>query len=131
MFKVQELLKATRGKLIRGKLDSSVRGVSTDTRILKHGEVFIAIKGRNFDGHSFIEQAIRKGSPAVIFQKPFSRISPKGKAAFIEVKDTVVALGDLARFHRQRFDTPVIAVTGSCGKTTTKEMIRNKASAYR
>ncbi|MFH1458320.1 MAG: UDP-N-acetylmuramoyl-tripeptide--D-alanyl-D-alanine ligase [Candidatus Omnitrophota bacterium] len=123
MFKVEELLKATQGKFVSGKRDACVKGVSIDSRTLKRGEAFIAIKGRNYDGHCFVNEAIKKGSNVIIFKKPFLRTKPKDEITFIEVKDTVRALGGIARFHRQRFDIPVIAVTGSNGKTTTKEMI--------
>lgn len=123
MFKVQDLLKATEGRLVSGRQDTLARSVSIDSRVLKPREAFLAIKGKNYDGHCFIKEAIRKGATVIIFQKPFSKIKSKERTAFIEVKDTVRALGDIAHFHRQRFDIPVIAVTGSNGKTTTKEMI--------
>ncbi|MFH0826678.1 MAG: UDP-N-acetylmuramoyl-tripeptide--D-alanyl-D-alanine ligase [Candidatus Omnitrophota bacterium] len=123
MFNVQELLKATQGRLTQGKPEMLARSVCIDSRVLKPGEAFVAIKGKNYDGHCFIKESIRKGSNVIIFQKPFPKIRSDGKTAFIKVKDTVKALGDIARFHRHRFDIPVIAVTGSCGKTTTKEMI--------
>ncbi len=123
MFKVQDLLKATQGRLVGGSQEALAKGVSIDSRILKSREAFIAIKGKNYDGHCFIKEAIRKGGTVIIFQKPFPKIKSKDKTAFIEVEDTVRALGDIAAFHRQRFNIPVIAVTGSCGKTTAKEMI--------
>lgn len=122
MFKVSELLKATKGKLAAGKRDNTFKGVSIDSRTIKPKEIFIALKGNNFDGHNFIEEAIKKGAGCVICEhgknkKPFRNI------AIIEAKDTIRALGDIARFRREKFDLPVIAVTGSNGKTTTKEMI--------
>ncbi|KPK98005.1 MAG: hypothetical protein AMJ95_06400 [Omnitrophica WOR_2 bacterium SM23_72] len=123
MFTVEELLKATDGRLVKGRLQASARSVCIDSRVLKHGEAFVAIKGKNYDGHCFIKEAIRKGSNVIIVKKLPSKIRPDEKTAFIKVKDTVKALGDIARFLRQRFDIPVIAVTGSCGKTTVKEMI--------
>jgi UDP-N-acetylmuramoyl-tripeptide--D-alanyl-D-alanine ligase len=122
MFKVNELLKATRGRLISGKADTIVKGISIDSRTIRPQEAFIAIKGCNFDGHNFINAAVKKRAGAVIFQRQGLRVEGK-EVAFIEVKDTIKALGDIARFQRQKFDIPVIAVTGSNGKTTTKEMI--------
>jgi len=123
MFTVQDLLKATEGRLVKGRPQTSARSLCLDSRVLRPREAFLAIKGKNYDGHCFIKEAIKKGANVIIAHKPFVKIKPDEKTAFIEVKDTVKALGDIAAFHRQRFHIPVIAVTGSNGKTTTKEMI--------
>ena len=124
MFKVNELLSATKGRLISGKNTTLVKGVSIDSRTIKAQQAFVAIKGGKFDGHNFVDEAIKKGARAVIVQSPSQRVSKSPeKVSFIEVKDTIRALGDIAGFQRQNFDIPVIAVTGSNGKTTTKEMI--------
>jgi UDP-N-acetylmuramoyl-tripeptide--D-alanyl-D-alanine ligase len=120
MFKVVELLEVTRGKLISGSSGVSVKGVSIDSRAVRRGEAFIAIKGDKFDGHDFIPEVIKKGVRCIIAQK----CEKSEGIVFIKVKDTVKALGDIARFNRLRFnDIPVIAVTGSNGKTTAKDMI--------
>ncbi|MFH0855721.1 MAG: UDP-N-acetylmuramoyl-tripeptide--D-alanyl-D-alanine ligase [Candidatus Omnitrophota bacterium] len=120
MFDVPELLRATRGKLVSGSVGVTVKGVSIDSRTVKKGEVFIAIKGDKFDGHDFIDAAAKKGASCIITRKE----AKKKGVTFIKVKDTTRALGDIARFHRGRFrDIPVIAVTGSNGKTTAKDMI--------
>lgn len=127
MLKINEIIQATKGKLIRGGLSSSVKNISIDTRSINKGDAFLAIKGNNFDGHDFIGQAIKKGACCIIvgsrgnspeFQKP----DMKG-VSVIEVKDTLKALGDTALFLRRKYAFPVIAVTGSSGKTTVKEMI--------
>ena len=123
MFKVSELLNATNGKLISGNKGAVVKGISIDSRTIKPGEAFIALKGNNFDGNDFIKQAISKGARAVIAHSSKLMAHSSKGISFIQVNDTTKALGDIARFHRQRFDIPVIAVTGSNGKTTTKEMI--------
>jgi len=120
MFKIPELLEATGGKLISGNADIGVKSFSIDSRSLKRGEAFIAIKGEKFDGHDFIAEVIQKGASCIIAQ----RGEKKSQAVFIKVKDTTKALGDIARFNRNRFGhIPVIAVSGSNGKTTAKEMI--------
>jgi UDP-N-acetylmuramoyl-tripeptide--D-alanyl-D-alanine ligase len=122
MFKVNELASVAQGKIIGGSRSLEVKGISIDTRTIKKTDAFIAIKGKDLDGHDFIDQAIKKGSRCIIAE----RINPKSlnkKTVFIRVKDTIKALGNIARFHRERFDIPVIAVTGSNGKTTTKDMI--------
>ena len=121
MFTIKEILEATGGELIAGKLSQRVSGVSTDTRQVKRNQLFVAIKGDNFDGHHFLAQAVEKGARAVIVGSPKVRI-PAG-AAVVLVEDTVKALGLIARYHRQRFNIPVIAITGSAGKTSTKELL--------
>jgi UDP-N-acetylmuramoyl-tripeptide--D-alanyl-D-alanine ligase len=123
MFKVTEILKATKGNLVCGNKDVIVEGVSIDSRTIKSGEAFIAIKGNNFDGQDFIKEAISKKAKAVIIQSTEYRVQSTEKISFILVKDTTKALGDIARFHREKFDIPIIVVTGSNGKTTAKEMI--------
>ena len=127
MFKVSEILKATQGKLICGSPDLEIQALSIDSRTIKPGNAFIAIKGNNFDGHNFIDEAIRKRSSCIIGESNSRhKILPpprRGQLTFIEVKDTQKALGDIARFNRHKFDIPVIAITGSNGKTTLKEMI--------
>lgn len=122
MFSVNELLKATKGKIVWGNADLRVKGISIDSRTIGPGECFMAIKGDNFDGHDFIEEAIKKGATCIIAKHQTSDTRHQ-KVNFIEVKDTIKALGEIARFHRQKFNIPVIAVTGSNGKTTTKEML--------
>jgi len=121
MFKVSELVKATNGQLIQGSPEKVASGVCTDSRNLKAGEVFLAIKGDNFNGHDFIAKAARLKAGCIICEgKPCA--VPAG-IAVIKVADTTKALGDIARFERLKFSLPVIAVTGSNGKTTTKDMI--------
>jgi len=122
MFKINELLKATAGVLVCGEINASAKGISIDSRTIKPGEVFVAIKGDNFDGHNFIGRAVKKKASCIIAQT-INRKQPVKGVAFIKVADSVKALGDIARFNRERFNTPVIAVTGSSGKTTLKEMI--------
>jgi UDP-N-acetylmuramoyl-tripeptide--D-alanyl-D-alanine ligase len=125
MFKRDELIKAANGRLFGSGNKKIAGGISIDSRRLKAGDVFIAIKGSNFDGHDFIGEAINKGASCIISQ----RRRNAGRASLIEVKDTTKALGDIARFQRQKFNIPVIAVTGSNGKTTVKEMVAHLLSA--
>lgn len=98
--------------------DTMARGVSTDTRSIAAGEVFVALVGPNFDGHDFISHAHKRGAAAVIVSREVAAPLPT-----IQVADTRIALGELASAWRQQFSMPVIAVTGSNGKTTVKEMI--------
>jgi len=95
-----------------------VRGISTDTRSLAPGSVFVALRGETFDGHNFVNQAIAHGAVASIVNTP---VAHGGLQLLVE--DTLAAYQTLGNWWRNQFDLPVIAVTGSCGKTTTKELI--------
>lgn len=94
-------------------------GVSIDSRTLKSGEVYLALTGERFNGHDFIAEAIEKGASAIICEKPLEQTSVP---AFV-VKSSLEALSLLASWHRQQINHPVIALTGSNGKTTVKEMV--------
>lgn len=121
---VDTIVQWAQGNLITDTWQSSVSGVSTDTRTINPGDLFVPIKGENFDGHNFIRDAILKGAAGVLVDagQEVSAISDK-KYFVIQVKNTKRALGDLAKTYRSRFNIPVIAITGSNGKTTVKEMI--------
>ncbi|MBI4357379.1 MAG: UDP-N-acetylmuramoyl-tripeptide--D-alanyl-D-alanine ligase [Gammaproteobacteria bacterium] len=105
-----------RAKMI-GK-NATFQGVSTDTRTLEAGSLFVAISGEHFEGHDFINEAEQKGAACVMVSRPVKTALP-----VCEVLDTREGLLQLALFWRRRFEIPVIGVTGSCGKTTVKEMI--------
>ncbi len=122
MFTVAAIVEATRGRLIQGNPGMRIRGVSTDSRTIRKGDCFIALKGPRYDGHDYIAQAVERGAAALITER--GRSLPRScRAAAIEVADGCTALGDLARCWRRRFSIPVIAITGSNGKTTAKEMV--------
>ena len=97
-------------------------GICTDTRALTPGCLFVALKGERFDAHDFLADAARGGAAGVVVQRGRQATVPSGTAVF-EVDDTLAALGALGRAWRDRFDLPLGAVTGSNGKTTTKELI--------
>ena len=123
MFRtVAKLAEDVGGEILSGDPGAQVGAISTDTRKISPGACFIALPGENHDGHAFVADAIRKGAGAVIVSE-CSAFSLDTPAAVIRVGDTLYALGELARRHRMRFDIPVIAVSGSNGKTSTKEMI--------
>ena len=121
MFKISEIVKVTNGKLERGDPERCISAVSTDTRSIKQGELFLAIRGNNFNGHDFLKEAIDREAGAVVVEKMDPDMI-KNDLAVIKVKDTLKAYGDIAAFNRLRFDIPTVAITGSTGKTTTKEM---------
>lgn len=123
MFTLDELIKVSDARVMGRENNSRLKGISLDSRTIKSGQAFLAIKGDRFDGHDFIAEAVKRGARAVILQRPESvPHKPKG-AAFLIVRDTIKALADIAGFQRNRFSIPLVAVTGSCGKTTTKEML--------
>ncbi|MBF0479594.1 MAG: UDP-N-acetylmuramoyl-tripeptide--D-alanyl-D-alanine ligase [Candidatus Omnitrophica bacterium] len=120
MLTIREIIKAVNGQVISEVKTGLVAGVSTDSRTVQPGELFIAIKGEKFDGHAFVNEVAQKGVSVMLVSEDV--VCPR-KIVVIKVKDTTQALGDLARYYRSKFDIPVIAVTGSVGKTTTKDMI--------
>jgi UDP-N-acetylmuramoyl-tripeptide--D-alanyl-D-alanine ligase len=120
-FTVQEIVRATQGALVVGDLGVPVTGVSIDSRTLGVGEAFFAIVGHRLDGHDFVADAASRGAACVVAQNVPDHI-PSG-VPFVLVEDTTRALGRLAARHRAKFSIPIAAVTGSNGKTTTKEMM--------
>jgi UDP-N-acetylmuramoyl-tripeptide--D-alanyl-D-alanine ligase len=122
MFTIREILKATKGTLRQGAPSLIVKGISINSKVLQPGELFLAVVGERHDAHTFIAQALAAGAVAVCVRADRKVTVPPGPAV-IEVTDTHEALGRLARAHRLKFSIPVIAVTGSAGKTTTKEMV--------
>ncbi len=113
-----EIIKATGGELL-SENSERFKGVSIDSRTIGKGEVFFALRGEKFDGHDFLDGALSGGSGAVVESVP--AVLPEGKT-IIRVGDTLRALQELAHFLRMKHDIPVVAITGSNGKTTTKEM---------
>ena len=101
---------------------TTFKGVSTDSRTVKPGELFFALRGERFDGHSYLRDAHAKGAVCAVTDKHFDYASSEIPALVVE--DTTNSLGELARLYRRKFSIPVIAITGSNGKTTTKEMTK-------
>src|SRR6185369_2011742 len=125
MFTIKEIAAATGGRII-GPDMGEVTGVSTDSRSVAPGQLFVPLMGERFDGHDFIADVVGKGIGAVLAEDAWLGASTSILAdnlTIISVPDTLHALGDLAAAWRGRFDIPVIGVTGSNGKTTVKEML--------
>lgn len=102
---------------------NDVTSVSIDTRVLKKNSLFIAIKGEKFDGHNFINTAVKKGTAAIMINKSFLQNIDDLDIPIVTVPDTIKALGDVAKIWRSKLNAKVIGLTGSSGKTTTKEII--------
>ncbi len=110
------------GVLRHGDADAALTGVSLDSRTIEAGQLFVAIRGERLDGHRFLAGARERGAAGFLVERGRAEGFDPGAAALVEVDDATQALGDLAREHRARFRGPVVAITGSNGKTTTKEM---------
>jgi UDP-N-acetylmuramoyl-tripeptide--D-alanyl-D-alanine ligase len=115
---------AATGTQVRGegKLAARVDRIRTNSTEVEAGDLFIALKGERFDGNEFIDDAVARGAAAVVCDE--GRAPERRDVAFLEVRDTLRALGDIAAEYRSQFSGPVAAVTGSNGKTTTKELLR-------
>ena len=134
LFTVDELREVVSAKVLAGegigRTKHRIRGISLDTRSLRPGDLFLALKGDRFDGHDFVAMALSRGAVGAIvldsydvsrlaLKRGFKRIQP----LILGVSDPLHAYQQLAAYHRGRFHIPVVAVTGSNGKTTTKEMV--------
>jgi len=116
---VHDIVDCTRGKLLSGDSNRKIKRIIIDSRSAHRGDGFVAIKGHRLDGHRFVAASIRKNVSVVVVSK---KIKAAKGVSVILVEDTVRALGDIARMHRSRFTIPVMAVIGSAGKTTTKDI---------
>ena len=122
---VNEILEATGGVLLSGNGDTLITDLCTDSRLAKEGDLFVPIVGERDDGHMFIESALTKAAATLTQEHSGVVISDK---PYIAVKDTKKAMQDIGSYFRDKFDIPVIGVTGSVGKTTTREMIATALS---
>lgn len=116
---LEAIAKAVNGKISDEKYNNIIiENITTDTRKIAEGDLFIPLKGENFDGHNFIQQAFESGALCCLSAENIETDKP-----FIYVSDTRLALRDLAEYYISLFDIPVVGITGSVGKTTTKDMI--------
>jgi UDP-N-acetylmuramoyl-tripeptide--D-alanyl-D-alanine ligase len=122
---LDEVVRAIHGRVLAPLKVGRVTGVSTDSRTIRPGDVFFAVKGPNFDGHDFAAAALDRGAVAAVVEFGAERREGLGADAggLIRVRDTTAALGTLAAYYRKQLAATVIAVTGSNGKTTVKLMI--------
>ena len=125
LFSVDEIVNATRGQIVsRSNIEYSMlqmRSVSSDTRHIQPQSVFVALRGERFDGHNFLAQAKNAGAIVAVVE---DTANAPDDLVCVQVENTLRALGDLARYHRNRFDIPVIGITGSYGKTTTRAFLQ-------
>ena len=120
---IKDVLDKINGKLVFGNVDDSLDSFETDSRKIVDNVVFVGIKGENVDGSKFYLDALNSGAKGCIINRGFSNEEEISGKFLIEVDDTVKALQELAKIKRSMYDIPVVAVTGSVGKTSTKDII--------
>ncbi len=115
-----EVVEATHGRLLQGSRDAAFTQMFTDSREVRPGGLFVALRGEQHDGHVFIPQAVERGAAGIVCERP-----PQGieGAAVVQVEDTRQALFDITAERLSRQSVPIVAITGSAGKTTTKDLI--------
>lgn len=127
MLTLEDILKATGGQPSAGYANGPLAGVSTDTRSLLPGSLYVPLKGARFDGHDFLEEAMTRGATTALV----SRDVPAFEGlTTIRVEDTLASYGDIARYWREKLALTVVAVTGSSGKTSTKELVASLLSEF-
>ena len=119
MMDLQTIAKAVGG--VHYGENTRIDGITTDSRQVSPGDLFVALRGERFDGHDFVDRAVNKGARAVIVEG----VTEDERVPRVVVTDTLTALCELAAYWRTRFNLPIVAITGSCGKTTVKELIGN------
>jgi UDP-N-acetylmuramoyl-tripeptide--D-alanyl-D-alanine ligase len=126
-----ELVRGTQGALVGGRLDAVATGVSIDSRTCRPGDAFFAIRGAHQDGHAFVDHARMRGAVCAVTARIPPGLGAEAEFSVVLVDDTTAALQRLGAAHRRRFGIPVVAITGSNGKTTTKELTATVLSARR
>jgi len=121
--KLSEILQWTDADLVGILSQDSSSGLTTDSRMIGDGDLFVALNGERFDGHDFVEVAFAQGACAALVERGWEGVERSSAGPLLVVDSTLRALGSIARAYRRRFDLPVVAVVGSSGKTTTKELI--------
>ncbi|RFM24847.1 MAG: UDP-N-acetylmuramoyl-tripeptide--D-alanyl-D-alanine ligase, partial [Candidatus Thermochlorobacter aerophilum] len=106
----------------KGFTEVEAMKVTTDSRTVQGGELFVALKGETHDGHEFVKSALEKGASLCVVSKSWREANPTVEGNFLVVPDTLLALQELARSYRRKMLIPIVAIGGNSGKTTTKEM---------
>ena len=119
-FSIEEIVSATGAKIIKNKISDKGYTFSTDTRTIERGQIYIPLKGTNFDGENFLEQAIEKGASGCFITKD---AYPENTDVVLKVTDTLNAYMKLAKFKREKLNPITIGITGSSGKTDRKSVV--------
>lgn len=121
---LDEIVKAVNGEILVQNNEGNFNKVSTDTRKIEENNLFIALKGDNFNGNNYATSAAEKGASIIIIDEMNFKIEDlNNKGTVIKVEDTKIALGDLARYYRNKLGIKVVGITGSTGKTSTKDLV--------
>ncbi|MEW5693204.1 MAG: UDP-N-acetylmuramoyl-tripeptide--D-alanyl-D-alanine ligase [Candidatus Hydrogenedentota bacterium] len=123
--KIEELL-TKEFKIVQGSGSKIISNISTDSRSISYNEMFVALKGEYFDGHNFIEDAVKKGAAALLVSNQYEVpewLARHEDITVVKIFDTLYGLGELARVYRAGFQIPAVGITGSNGKTSTKDML--------
>lgn len=127
-MKVEDIVKATNGKLLVGKLQENCENFCTDTRKIQKGDVYVGLKGEKFNGNEYYKEALEKGAKVAVIsgiEVTKEDLEQYKDKTIIEVEDSLEAFGDIARYKRELYNIPVIQITGSVGKTSTRDIIAN------
>lgn len=128
-IKVKDIINITKGKLLYGNEDSICENFTRDTREIKQNDIFIGIKGENHDGGILYKDALEKGAKGCIINKGIIlNIEKVNNKFIIEVEDSILAIQQIAKMKREKYDIPVVAITGSVGKTSTKDIVASVLS---
>ncbi len=126
-LKASQVATAIGARVLSGDPDTAIHGISTDSRSVRRGNIFWALSGDRFNGHDFVLEAIKKGAIGAVISSTFDfralTLSPRSRPILLQVQDVLKALGDFAAWYKKHLGIKVVGITGSCGKTTTKELI--------
>ena len=127
-MKVEDIVKATNGKLLVGKLQENCENFCTDTRKIQKGDVYVGLKGEKFNGNEYYKEALEKGAKVAVISgikiadEELKRYKDK---TIVEVEDSLEAFGNIAAYKRELYHIPVVQITGSVGKTSTRDIVAN------
>ena len=127
-MKVEDIIKATNGKLLIGNLQEDCENFCTDTRKIQKGDIYVGLKGEKFNGNEYYKEALEKGAKVAVIsgiEVTKEDLDQYKDKTIIEVKDSLEAFGDIAAYKRDLYDIPVVQITGSVGKTSTRDIIAN------
>ena len=123
MLYVSDVVNICHGKLINGSLERECKHFSNDTRVINKDDVFVGIKGETFNGNAFYKEAIKKGASVVILDDENVLDNEYENASVVLVNDSIKAIQELAKYKRSLYDIPVVAITGSVGKSSGIDMV--------
>ncbi|MCL2355004.1 MAG: UDP-N-acetylmuramoyl-tripeptide--D-alanyl-D-alanine ligase, partial [Oscillospiraceae bacterium] len=130
IMRVSDIIRITGGKLVSGSEETVLYGFTKDTRDIKENDMYLGIKGESFDGNDYVGAAFEAGALGVVVDKlPSEDVLEKYvDKIIVQVQDTVKAMQEMAKYKRSLYDVPVVAITGSVGKTSTKDMMASVLS---